>query len=620
MGKKKKTENIIEEETSSVNAILAEDKNDIEEATEKAMQNVDSVAYSNNLVKPKKGKTKSIRNLEIKEQEPETTVNMEENLKPEEIPANPANTEEDKTYTMADPEKKSYKTPIIISSIVIGIIVLFLLFSTIFALANKTDKIVKGVYINKVDVSGLTREQALDKLNNAFKSKLSKPITLKRGNYQIEISPEQLGVTFNINEAVDIAYAKGHSGNIFQDNFEIITCGLSNIQINPGFSYNEEALNTLVKEMNANFEDALVQSGYYIDGNNLILSKGKDGVVIDTNALKTDISYTITNLDYNISGITIPTQYTNVNKLDLNKIHNEIKKEPKNAYYTKDPYAVYPHVDGIDFNISVQEATTILNNSTENSVSIPLKIISPEITTNDLGTEAFPNELGSYSTSYSTWNSNRTTNIELAAEKINGTVVMPGEEFSYNITVGERTASAGFKTAAVYVGGEVTDGIGGGICQVSSTLYNAVLLSNLEITERYNHCFYPGYIPVGRDATVSWGSVDFCFKNNRNYPIKILCDGTGGTVDVQILGLYEKTEYEVEIESYVTRWITYSTVTKEDPTLKKGETQIIEEGSNGLQSVAYRILKLNGEEVSRELLSQDSYSPHNKIVAVGTGV
>ena len=195
---------------------------------------------------------------------------------------------------------------------------------------------------------------------------------------------------------------------------------------------------------------------------------------------------------------------------------------------------------------------------------------------------------------------------------------MPGEVFSYNTTVGQRTAAAGFKTAAVYSGGEVTTGIGGGICQVSSTLYNAVLLSNLEIVERYNHGFNPGYVAVSRDATVSWGGPDFKFKNTRDYPIKIVCSGTGGTITVQIFGLRGEDEYTVEIESYVTKWISYSTSTKEDPTLPTGQTKIIQNGSNGCRSVAYRILKKDGEEVSRELLSQDTYSPHNKIVAVGT--
>ena len=406
-------------------------------------------------------------------------------------------------------------------------------------------------------------------------------------------------------------------GNIFENNYEILVSLLSGVKINPGFSYSEETLNSLINEMETNFEDRLIEPSYYIEENNLILSKGKNGVVINREKLQSEIMYLLNNLDCNNTIIDIPVEEKVASTLDINKIHEEISKEPEDAYYTTNPYVVHPHVDGIDFAITMEEATDILNNC-EDSCSIPLKVISPNVTTNDIGPEAFPDLLGSYSTTYSTRNANRSTNIRLASQKVNGTVIMPGEVFSYNTTVGKRTAAAGFKSAAVYAGGEVTTGIGGGICQVSSTLYNAVLLSNLEIVERSNHGFNPGYVPAGRDATVSWGGPDFKFKNNRTYPVKIICSGTGGTINFKIFGLLEENEYEVEIQSYITKYISYRTITKNDSSLAKGQTKVLQNGSNGCKSVAYRILKQNGEVVSKTLLSQDTYNPHNKIVAVGT--
>ena len=406
-------------------------------------------------------------------------------------------------------------------------------------------------------------------------------------------------------------------GNIFENNYEILVSLLSGVKINPGFSYSEETLNSLINEMETNFEDRLIEPSYYIEENNLILSKGKNGVVINREKLQSEIMYLLNNLDCNSTTIDIPVEEKTASTLDLNKIHEEISKEPEDAYYTTNPYVVHPHVDGIDFAITMEEATDILNNC-EDSCSIPLKVISPNVTTNDIGPEAFPDLLGSYSTTYSTRNANRSTNIRLASQKVNGTVIMPGEVFYYNTTVGKRTAASGFKSAAVYAGGEVTTGIGGGICQVSSTLYNAVLLSNLEIVERSNHGFNPGYVPAGRDATVSWGGPDFKFKNNRTYPVKIICSGTGGTINFKIFGLLEENEYEVEIQSYITKYISYRTITKNDSSLAKGQTKVLQNGSNGCKSVAYRILKQNGEVVSKTLLSQDTYNPHNKIVAVGT--
>lgn len=515
-------------------------------------------------------------------------------------------------------EKSHKKTIIGISIALIIIILLFILLSTIFAIVTSYKKtIINGVSIKDINVSGLTKEQALDEITKSFNEKLSKDLTLKHNEYEINIFPEQFNVSFDLEKAVDMAYSKGRSGNIFQNNYEIIISRISGIKITPGFTYNEDSFKSLVAEIETNLSDRLVEPSYYIDGNNLILTKGKDGVVVDSEKLKNDIIYAVNNIDNSENTIEIPTIYKTASTLDINKIHSEVYRAPQDAYYTTNPYAVYPHVDGIDFKISVEEAINGYNVS-QDSFQIPLKVLSPNVTTNQIGTEAFPNLLASFSTSFSTRNTNRSTNIRLATSKINGTVVMPGETFSYNQTVGRRTAAAGFKEAGVYSGGEVTTGIGGGICQVSSTLYNSVLLSNLEIVERYNHGFNPGYVPAGRDATVSWGGPDFKFKNSRAYPIKIDATVSGGTILIKIWGLKGDNEYDVEIQSYITSYIQYKTIEKKEPSLAKGTTKVTQSGSNGCRSVCYRILKQNGNVISKTLISNDTYSPHNKIVAVGT--
>ncbi len=514
--------------------------------------------------------------------------------------------------------KKSHKTSLILTVTFFTIILLFLLLSTIFAfIVSKQSTIVHGVSINHIDVSGLTKEQALEKVSNALAEKLTQPITLKHNEYELTVFPEQFGVSFAVEESVNIAYDKGRSGNIFQNNYDILASLLFGSQINAGFSYAQDTLDSLMSEMEINLSDRFIESSYYVENNNLILSKGKDGVIINRDKLKTNIIFAINNLNCNIDTITIPTIFQKASTLDLNKIYQEVYRAPQDAYYTTNPYALYPHVDGVDFAISLEEASNLLTNA-QQECSIPLKVLSPAVTTNQIGKEAFPDLLGSYSTTFSTANVSRSTNIRLASNKINGIVIMPGETFSYNQTVGQRTAAAGFKSAAVYAGGEVTTGIGGGICQVSSTLYNAVLLANLEIVERQNHGFNTGYVPVGRDATVSWGGPDFKFKNTRNYPIRVVSTVSGGRIITEIFGLKMENEYEVEIQSYVTQYIKYKTIEKKDATLEKGKTKVIQSGSNGCKSVAYRILKQNGEVVSKTLLSQDTYNPHNEIISVGT--
>lgn len=555
---------------------------------------------------------------ENKEENKETNDSTEDKKEKDELEETTKAIDDTNTSNSETISKNSHKKSIIVSISVIAIIVLFLLFSTIFALLNSNNtKIINGITINGIDVSGLTKEEALVKVSDVFNKKTTDSITLKHNEYKTNIIPSQFDVSFSLEDAVDTAYNTGRSDNIFENNYQILASLLFGTKIKPDFSYNEDTFNSLINEMQVNFKDRLIEANYYIDNNNLVLSKGNDGIVIDKDALKNEFTYIITNPNCKTTEIDIPTKYEKATTLDLNTVHNEVCKKPTDAYFITQPYTIYPHSDGIDFAISMEEAQAIFNEK-QGNCSIPLKIIPANVKISDLGKEAFPDLLATYSTTYSTRNVNRSTNIRLSSQKIDGTVIMPGETFSYNTIVGQRTAAAGYKTAAVYSAGKVTEGIGGGICQVSSTLYNSALLSNLEIVERYNHYFNPGYVPAGRDATVSWGGPDFKFKNNRDYPIKIVCSGTNGKVQVDIYGLKKENDYTVEIQSYITRYIGYRTVEEKDPSLYVGQTKVIENGSSGCQAVCYRILKQNGNVVSKTLLSNDIYSPHNKIVAVGT--
>lgn len=248
-----------------------------------------------------------------------------------------------------------------------------------------------------------------------------------------------------------------------------------------------------------------------------------------------------------------------------------------------------------------------------------MKITVPEKTTNDLGEEAFPNELGSYSTIYDMSNKNRSNNINLATQKIDGTVILPGETFSYNKIVGQRTIAEGYKEATAYSGGKVVQDVGGGVCQVSSTLYNAALLANLEIVKRSNHSFKTSYVPEGRDATVAWGAIDFQFKNSRSYPIKISAKTNNGVLDIRILGIKEEVEYEVKIQTKIISNIPYSVTYKEDSSLEEGTEIVQQKGANGCKSETYRILKdVTGKIVSQTLLSKDTYNAMERIVVRGT--
>ena len=514
----------------------------------------------------------------------------------------------------AEKKKKSHRRTKVLVIIVAILVFIVLAFSTVFALINKgSDKVIEGVQIKGINVSGLTREEAENRLNEVFSEQLKKEILLKHGEYETKLTPEQIELNFKVTEAVELAYTKGRTGNILKDNYDILMTKWNGFEITPEYTHNDEVLTTFITGTQENLPDIVKQSSYSIEGSKLNIYKGEKGFAIQIEPLKTQIIET--GIDFNKERIIeMPVSEVQPEPIDLNRIRNEIYKEPKNAYYTQNPFTIYPHINGVDLSISIEEAQNQVNASTEPNVTIPLKITTPAVTTNHIGTEAFPDLLATFSTTFSTGNVNRTTNIRLASNKINGVVLLPGEEFYYNKVVGQRTVAAGFKSAGVYVNGRVENGIGGGICQVSSTLYNTVLRANLQIVKRSNHYFATGYVPLSTDATVSWGGPEFAFKNSRKYPIKVVSTVNGGKITVSIYGCKEEVEYEVIIQSQTLQTIPMKTERRVNPALPKGTTKTVQKGHGGYKSRAYRILKLNGTEVSRQLLSTDTYAQLSTII------
>ena len=191
---------------------------------------------------------------------------------------------------------------------------------------------------------------------------------------------------------------------------------------------------------------------------------------------------------------------------------------------------------------------------------------------------------------------------------------MPGKEFSYNKVVGERTTKNGFKEAIIYADGELDYGIGGGICQISSTLYNSVLLANLEIVERKNHSMTVSYLPIGCDATVSYGSVDFKFKNSRSYPIKISATVNTGVITISVCGIKEENEYDVDIVVETTQKEDFPITYEHSSSIPKGTEFIKQTGKYGYKCSTYRVLYQNGKLISKTLLSTDTYKPQKQIV------
>jgi len=249
---------------------------------------------------------------------------------------------------------------------------------------------------------------------------------------------------------------------------------------------------------------------------------------------------------------------------------------------------------------------------------LPVIIVDPKITTQNVLTElAIVEELGAYYTSLENKEENTIYNIKLASEVINGILVKPKEIFSFNKYVGPAEKTDGYKESIIIANGAFVNGYGGGICQVSSTLYNAVLLANLPIVERYNHSVYgeaTKYVPLGQDAAIFYGFKNLRFKNNSDHAIVIFSKVFRDSLQVSIFG-GDEDKAEVEIVSKDKKVIDYQIIREKDSKLEAGQEIVVQEGVPGYQIKTYRIVRKDGEE-KIEFLAEDTYKSVPMIINI----
>lgn len=515
--------------------------------------------------------------------------------------------------------KKRQKT-IKIAGITVVLIIVLLIALTAFAIPTMfSNKIISGVSIGGINVSGLDKAQAVKLIEEKVTPRQKEIVKLKYGEYEKELPMEQLEVTVNIEKAVDEALSKGRAENIFSNNFAVIASKFRKQDIGLEINYNEEELEKILTEIGAEIPGRVQDYTYNIEEDELIITKGKDGIELDVDKMKNDISDGIKNISKEFKNEReISVKEVKAGEIDIEKIYNEVHTEPQDAYIVEDPFQVVVDKDGVDFAITMDEAKTILAESKE-EYSIPLKITKAQKTVASLGSKAFPDLLGTFTTRYDAGNVSRTTNLAIACKKLNGQVIQPGEVFSYNKALGKRSVENGYKEAAVYVNGGVENGLGGGICQISSTLYNTVLFANLGIVERHQHSFTTSYVDPGRDATVVYGALDFKFKNTRKYPVKLEAYIKSGVATVSMYGIKEDVEYNVKVVSTVTETIPCPVEKTEDATMAEGVEKVISKGTNGCRSIAYKyVYDMAGNLVSKTQLSADYYGTIAKKVKVGT--
>lgn len=304
---------------------------------------------------------------------------------------------------------------------------------------------------------------------------------------------------------------------------------------------------------------------------------------------------------------------------ELEKISKDINVEVKNATLDieNDMIKIIEEESGLELDVEASKKNFIKNLENMNfDEELVVAKIEPEVNSDDL--ESINTLFASYSTTVAPGDANRSENIRLATEKTSDILLMPGQEFSYNKYTGERTKENGYKDAHVISGGEVAFGTGGGVCQVSSTLFNSVLYAGLDIVTRVNHSIPSTYVDLGRDATVTDSGIDFIFKNNYKNPVFIKNYYRNGKVVCQIFGV-ESDKKDIEISTTVNSTIQYETVKQLDASLAEGITKPLESGRNGYSVTTYRIFyDKNGNEIKRETVCHSHYPSKNAVIAVGS--
>ena len=429
---------------------------------------------------------------------------------------------------------------LVIAAIVVGCVYIFN--------NNQNGVIAKGVTVAGVNVGDMTQAEAISAVTEATKDTYTKiPMTVKVLESQITIEPSVSNASLNVRAAVKAAFKLGKANTA--------------VDISPYLNLNEDAIKEALNELGVQYSSTLSQSTYEVTGTApdqvLVVKLGVPEYGLDMNQLYQQVLGAYSANVFTTEGA---CGLIEPQPIDLQAILDEYYIAPVDAVFDKSAQGIVDGVDGYGFDLDKAEKT-LKEAAYGSTVNIPFISIKPKITAETLNSTLYKDTLATWTATEQDSDADRNVNLKLACEAINGTIVNPGDTFSYNNTLGERTAEKGYRYGPSFASGKTIKTIGGGICQVSSALYYCVMQADLKVSTRENHGYAVEYVPLGMDAAVSWGSLDFCFENTSNYPIRIDATADGDTVTVAIVGTDEK-DYYVELEYEVLATYSYDTTYK----------------------------------------------------------
>ncbi len=509
----------------------------------------------------------------------------------------------------------SVKFRVIVS--VLLVLLLFVIFAGAFLVAeSSSDRIAKGVYVAGMYLGGVTQEEAQYILSKKT-IQADYEITLyTRLGKSTSFYGSDISLFCDVDKTCKAVFDIGRSDNILKDILTHISLRIKPRDFGYICTYDKEKLCELIYNfgisVNGERKNYLLEFGE----DHVNVSRGSSGQSRDVTKALLSFDSAIRRGHYNIY---IPLNADIPAPPGVQSLYDEIYLAPKDASYLIENGRVKIIPDEPGREIDIKEAEMQLGRILSGeTVQLNLISLPPAVSLEDLNRQLFNHTLAQYTTSYSTADKGRSTNVALAARKINGIVLAPGEVFSFNGSVGARTASAGFREAPVYVNGESVQGTGGGICQVSSTLYSAVLYADLEVVSRRNHSMTVAYIPKGQDATVSYGSIDFKFRNNTEYPLKINTTASGGKLTVSLTGTKPSKEKTVKIINSTVSTVPPSEEHILDANQPTGTKKVLSSGKTGYTVDTTRVVYENGVQVKAESMGRSSYKMVPKKVSIGT--
>ena len=541
--------------------------------------------------------------------------------------------------TKAPKKKKNIGKIILLISLTL---ILFLMlgavvFLSYFGFTPDDQLILNNITVLGTNLGGMSREDAAATIHQMTDSTYGQQdMVLNVNGTEIHFAPGDTGIMLDVDALVKTAYDYGRTGK--RADRDAIRAELETsvyeIQVMDYLTLNTDAIRTILESYTDLFQSVYVPSSIEAQGDMPVLDAADEN--FDPEAKGQTLVLTIGNPGRNISMddafnqilaaygrnellVIIDTTEENQDPepLDLDAAYAELCTEYVDAHMDATTFEVIPEIYGYTFDL--EDAKSKLETATYGDViEIPCQLVVPTVNAESLESLLFRDVLSTYSTKH-TSNKARNNNLELACAAINGKILNPGEVFDYNTTLGKRTKEAGYKAAPAYNGGVTVDELGGGICQVSSTLYYCALLADMKIVTRTAHSYVSSYIPYGMDATVSWGGPEFQFANNTNYPIRLEASVSDGYVHISIIGTDEK-DYYVEMEydlvgMYKSEEVVQTMTASEAAAAGYKNGQVIQTAYTGYSVNTYRVKysKETKEEISREKEAYSKYKSRDKI-------